>query len=76
MEKYTNFNIDIDIFKHRKHIYYLEAQVGTTNQWNAIASYSLKTKRLIIKCANDFIPEYNILKEFVEYCEQRGEWKC
>ena len=75
MEQYMNFNIDIDIFKHRKHIYYLEAQVGLTSQWNVIASYSLKTKRLIIKCANEFIPKTHILKEFVEHCEKQGEWE-
>ena len=75
MEKYTNFNIGIDIFKHRKHIYYLEAQVGTTNQWNVIASYSLKTKHLLIKNANSHIPPSEVLRKFVEICEQKGEWK-
>lgn len=36
-----------------------------------IATYSLKTKRLLIKGANKHIPESSILKQFVEYAESK-----
>lgn len=65
--------IEIDCFQRRKHIYLLliEKEPGIQN---CIASYSLKTKRLIIKCANEHIPEKYILQDFVKHCEEKGEW--
>lgn len=37
-----------------------------------IATYSLKTKRLLIRCANEHIPESKILKQLIEYAESEG----
>lgn len=45
------------------------------NEEHIIASYSLKTKQLLIKNANSHIPQSEVLKEFVEICERKGEWK-
>ena len=45
------------------------------NEEHIIASYSLKTKQLLIKNANLHIPQSKVLEEFVEICEKKGEWK-
>lgn len=73
--KYERYVVEPDIFKQRKHIYYLGALVKDKNEEHIIASYSLKTKQLLIKNANLHIPQSEALKEFVEICEQKGEWK-
>ena len=73
--KYTGYVINRDFFKQRKHIYYLGALVDDKNVEYIIASYSLKTKQLIIKDANSHIPQSEILNEFVKICEKYGEWK-
>ena len=73
--KYEKYVIEPDIFKQRKHIYYLGALVKDKNEEHIIASYSLKTKQLLIKNANLHIPQSKVLKEFVEICERKGEWK-
>lgn len=71
---YESYSIDNDSwFKKRKHIYYLMG--NNKNTYYVIASYSLKSKQLLIKCANEHIPYQNILKQFVDYCENKGEWK-
>lgn len=69
---YESYSIDNDMwYKKRKHIYYLLGNQG--NCGTIIATYSLKTKRLLIKCANEHIPEKYILMQFVKYCEDKGE---
>ena len=73
--EYEKYTIEPDIFKQRKHIYYLSALVKDKNEEHIIASYSLKTKQLLIKNANSHIPRSEVLKEFVEICERKGEWK-
>lgn len=72
--KYDSYSIDNDSwYKKRKHIYYLLGNYDAGGE--IICSYSLKSKQLLIKCANEHIPEANILKQFVEYCESKGEWE-
>lgn len=74
MIQYESYAIENDnIYKQRPHIYWLMGAKG--NSLYAIASYSLKTKRLIIKCANEHIPPTHILQEFVYRCESKGEQK-
>ena len=73
--KYTGYVINRDFFKQRKHIYYLGALVEDKNVEYIIASYSLKTKQLLIKGANSHIPQSEVLNEFVKICEKYGEWK-
>lgn len=66
---FKEYSIENDDWcKKRKHIYYL---MGIDNGYHITATYSLKTKKLLIKCANEHIPPNHILKEFVEYCEKR-----
>lgn len=69
--EYEQYTIEPDLFKQRKHVYYLGALVKGKNEEHIIASYSLKTKRLIIKNANSHIPQTKALKEFVEICERK-----
>lgn len=73
--EYEKYTIERDVFNKRKHIYYLGALVKDKNEEHIIASYSLKTKQLLIKIANLHIPQTEVLKEFVEICERKGEWK-
>ena len=75
MVEYEQYYIEPDIFKRRKHLYYLGALVKGKNEEHIIASYSLNTKQLLIKIANSHIPPNEVLKEFVEVCERKGEWK-
>ena len=73
--EYEKYTIEPDIFKRRKHLYYLGALVKGKNEEHIIASYSLKTKQLLIKIANLHIPPTEVLRKFVEICEQKGEQK-
>lgn len=71
---FTKYGIENDMwYKKREHIYYLMGiDVGAEY---IVATYSLKTKRLLIKYANECIPATHILREFVDYCEKKGENK-
>ena len=73
--EYKEYTIEPDFIKQRKHIYYLGAFVKDKNEEHILASYSLKTKQLLVKAANSHIPPTHILNEFVEFCERKGEWK-
>ncbi len=74
MTQYESYAIENDsIRKQRPHIYWLMGE--KENALYAVATYSLKTKRLTIKRADEQIPPTNILQEFVDYCESKGEWK-
>ena len=75
MVEYEQYTIEPDIFKRRKHLYYLGALVKGKNEEHIIASYSLKTKQLIIKNIDSHIPRTEVLREFVKVCERKGEWK-
>ena len=73
MTHYESYAIDNDMwYKKRKHIYHLMGLYNNGHCICIIATYSLKTKRLLIKCANEHIPESKILKQFVEYAERKG----
>lgn len=72
MNVYESYQIDNDMwYKKRKHIYHLIGIYKDSNCAFIIATYSLKTKRLLIKGANEHIPESNILKQFIEYAESK-----
>lgn len=75
MVEYEKYTIERDVFKRRKHIYYLGALVKGKNEEHIIASYSLKTKQLIIKNVDSHIPPTEVLREFVKVCERKGEQK-
>lgn len=67
---YKQYTIENDMWlKQRKHIYHLMGVSG--NEVRPVASYSLKTKQLILKRANEIIPPEHILREFIEYCENK-----
>ena len=72
MKQYDSYSIDNDMwYKKRKHIYHLLGNYNEGNYACIIATYSLKTKRLLIKCANEHIPESSVLKQFVDYAESK-----
>lgn len=72
MTHYDSYSIDNDMwYKKRKHIYHLMGLYNNGRCACIIATYSLKTKRLLIKHANVHIPESRILKQFVEYAESK-----
>lgn len=67
---YKEYIIDNDMWlKQRKHIYHLMGK--DSNTLVCVASYSLKTKRLIIKDAPSSLPPEHILREFIQYCENK-----
>lgn len=69
---FKEYGIENDMWlKQRKHIYHLT--VIDDGCIIIVATYSLKTKTLQIKQANNHIPPQHILKQFVEYCENKGE---
>lgn len=73
MKQYDSYSIDNDMwYKKRKHIYHLLGNYNEENYACVIATYSLKTKRLLIKCANEHIPESGVLKQFIDYAESKG----
>ena len=74
MKQYESYQIDNDMwYKKRKHIYHLLGDYNDDGHCVCIiATYSLKTKRLLIKGANEHIPESKILKQFIEYAESKG----
>lgn len=74
MKQYDSYQIDNDMwYKKRKHIYYLMGMYDDGQHCACIiATYSLKTKRLLIKDANEHMPESRILRQFIEYAESEG----
>lgn len=38
-----------------------------------VASYSLKTERVILHCPNIHIPQASVLEKFIEYVKAKGE---
>lgn len=73
MNEYIGYQIADDLwYKGRNHIYHLLGVYDEGHCCCIIATYSLKTKRLLIKGANEHIPESKILKQLIEYAESEG----
>ena len=69
---YKTYGIENDMWnKKRKHIYYLIGNIETKGI--IVATYSLKTNKLLIRCDSKHIPATQILISFVKYCENKGE---
>jgi len=73
MRKYDRFEVDRDIFKGRKHIYYLMGVEEKTNHCYVVASYSIKTGQIILKDVENYIPTSEMLREFVRIAKERYE---
>lgn len=65
--KYDSYILERDIFGHTKHLFYLCGYVKKENACYRIASYSLKTNKLMIKCASEHLPSQEILNDLIEY---------
>lgn len=70
MKTYDKYIFEKDIIKHRNHIFYLCGYVEKENCCYVIASYSLKTDHLILKCASEHIPNKDILEDFVKHAKK------
>ncbi len=68
--EYSEFFIDKDFVKHREHIYYLLGTEKETKYGYIVASYSLKTKHLIIK-DTDIIGYNNVLVDFINIMKEK-----
>ena len=61
MKNYDKYIIEHDWIRGRQHLYYLCGYVEKENICYCIASYSLKTDHLILKCASEHLPNNEIL---------------
>lgn len=68
--KYKEFVVEKDFIKHRERIYYLYGYEKGTNCAYVVASYSLKTKHLIIK-DTDIIGYNNVLVDFINIMKEK-----
>ena len=68
--KYKEYIVEKDFFKHREHIYYLLGYEKDANCAYVVASYSLKTKHLIIK-DTDVIGYNNVLVDFINIMKEK-----
>lgn len=71
MKKYDFLTVESDFITHKKHLFYLCGMVNTENCGYVIASYSVKTDRMILKDCSNFVPDTDILKRFVEIAKKR-----
>lgn len=69
--RYSQFFVERDFIKQRKHIYYLFGNVEKENCGYVVASYSLKNDRIIIKDI-ECLEEYaHLLPDFVKIAKER-----
>lgn len=68
--KYNQFSVEKGIFNHREHIYYLVGYKEGSNCGYVVASYSLKTKHLIVK-DTDIIGYNNVLVDFINIMKEK-----
>ena len=62
--KYGEFRVEKNFSKHKKHLYYLVGYEKGTNCGYVVASYSLKTKFLIVRDTS-IIGFNNVLVDFI-----------
>ena len=73
MRRYNEFKYEKDFIRNSPHLYYLLGRINDTNTEYVLASYSTKTKRLIIKDAVSFDfshPYGDILNDFINKVEK------
>ena len=68
--KYDKFGVEKDVFRHREHIYFLVGFEKGTNCSRVVASYSLKTKFLIVKDTS-IIGYNNVLVDFINIVKEK-----
>lgn len=70
MKNYDKYIIEHDWIRGSQHLYYLCGYVEKENVCYCIASYSIKTDKLLIKCASKHIPNKDILEDFVKHAKK------
>lgn len=73
MRKYDFVTVESDFITHKKHLFYLCGTVNTENCEYVIASYSVKTDRMILKDCSNFVPNTDVLERFVEIAKKKYE---
>lgn len=73
MRKYDFLTVESDFITHKKHLFYLCGTVNAENCGYVIASYSIKTDRIILKDCSNFVPDTDILKRFVKIAKEKYE---
>ena len=71
MAKYNSLVVDKDFITNKKHLFYLMGDVPEEGILYIIASYSVKTDRIILKDVSNFIPSQEALIQFVELVKKR-----
>lgn len=69
--KYDALFVDNDFITHKKHLFYLVANASEENCQYVVASYSVKTDKIIIKDCSNFIPSWQNLTDFVEIAKRK-----
>ena len=69
--KYNTLFVDKDFITHKKHLFYLLGNVECENTIYVIASYSVKTDKMILKDCSNFIPSQQNLIDFMELAKKR-----
>lgn len=71
MSKYSRFEVEPDIIKKRKHIYYLVGIEEGTSKGYILGSYSVKANRVIIKNNDNYLPPSNVIQDFIKIAQER-----
>ena len=71
--EYDYLTVEKSFMPYRKHIFYLMATIEKEASGYVIASYSVKTDKIILKDCSNYIPDAEILSQFIEIAKQRYE---
>lgn len=76
MINYDTLYFDRDFITHKKHLFYLLGNEKEKNCGYIIASYSVKTDKIILKDCSNFIPSQQNLIDFVEMAKKKYKEEC
>lgn len=71
MAKYDSLVFEKDFITHKNYLFYLSGMRADENCSSIIASYSVKTDRIILKDVSNFIPSQENLAIFVEMAKKK-----
>lgn len=73
MKRYEYLTCEPDIFHQKPHIFYLMGNIQNTGY--VIASYSIKTDKIILKDVSNFIPTTEVLNSFIALAKEKYKEK-
>ena len=71
--KYSILTVEPDFVTHKPHLFYLMGYCEEENCAYIIASYSIKTDRMILKDCSNYIPMGEHLIQFISIAKKRYE---